>query len=524
MLLLTRSQEDDLKTRYLTKQKRILIERVQIYEKAQGDLRFRAAILELCRRDPIYFMSYFLVTYDPRKNPATLALILFDKQEKYIKWLQYLYGGGLDSQWGVLLKSRDTGASVLSCAFLVWNFIFVPNFSGSLASRKADLVYKRDDPDALFTKVIGLIECLPSWLKPRYNYKWMLIKNLDNGANIKGESGDAIGRGGRSSIVFVDEAAFLENPDAAISGLSRNTDCAILLSTPNGENTFARLYKSGEFPNFMIHWTDDPRRGLDWYNEQKKKFPPAIIARELDCDFSASVEGLLVEPKWVESAIDYKCRNDDIIEFWQPIIAGLDVAGSSDNSDTTVLTIRQGNVILEIFSWTGLSIPETTQKTINICHELGVLYLYFDAIGIGSGVASVLELRNDLKFEYEGVWASGKPSENYWLGDNKTSREKFHNYRAELWFLIAERLRYTWETSEELDYHEHEKLISIPNNPDLIKQLSQPKWSTSPQTGKIVIESKKDMKKRGLKSPDFADSLILTEAYDGANLEWIKYL
>ena len=524
MLLLTKEDELILKHNYEEKQKKYLISRVDIYRNAEYDLKFRATILEIYKRDPVFFINTQLTTYDPRNNPAKIPLILFDKQEQYIKWLQYLYGDGIDSQWGILLKSRDTGASVLSCGFLVWHFLFTDNFSGSLASRKADLVDKRDDPDALFTKLIGLLETLPHWLKPTYKYKQMLITNLTNGANIKGESGDAIGRGGRSSIVFVDEAAFLENPDAAISGLSRNTDCAILISTPNGENAFAQLYKSGEFPTFNIHWSDDPRRGIDWYNEQKKKFPPAMIARELDCDFSASVEGLLVESKWVNSAINYKLRNPDIVELWQPIIAGLDVAGSSDNSDTTVLTLRQGNVILDIFSWTGLSLPETTQKTITICHEFGVLYLYFDAIGIGSGVASILEIRTDLQFEYEGVWASGKPSENFWLGDQKTSRDKFHNYRAELWFLVAERLRYTWEHSSELDHHDKDKLISIPNHPDLIKQLCQPKWSTSPQTGKIVIESKKDMRRRGLKSPDFADSLILTEAYDGANLDWIRYI
>ena len=57
-------------------------------------------------------------------------------------------------------------------------------------------------------------------------------------------------------------------------------------------------------------------------------------------------------------------------------------------------------------------------------------------------------------------------------------------------------------------------LISIPNDPDLISQLSQPLRFIN-EAGKIQIESKKDLKKRGIKSPDDAESLILAYGYYG---------
>jgi phage terminase large subunit len=49
-------------------------------------------------------------------------------------------------------------------------------------------------------------------------------------------------------------------------------------------------------------------------------------------------------------------------------------------------------------------------------------------------------------------------------------------------------------------------MISIPNHPELIAQLSLPLWQTT-DTGKTKLESKPDMKKRGVGSPDFADAL-----------------
>ena len=63
------------------------------------------------------------------------------------------------------------------------------------------------------------------------------------------------------------------------------------------------------------------------------------------------------------------------------------------------------------------------------------------------------------------------------------------------------------------------ELISIPNNPELIMQLSQPtvKYSSN---GKLLIESKEDLKKRGLSSPDMADSLAYS-FWQEYNLDWL---
>ena len=51
--------------------------------------------------------------------------------------------------------------------------------------------------------------------------------------------------------------------------------------------------------------------------------------------------------------------------------------------------------------------------------------------------------------------------------------------------------------------------IEIPPNENLINQLSSIKYKINPRSGRIEIESKDEMKKRGLSSPDEADSLVI---------------
>ena len=52
---------------------------------------------------------------------------------------------------------------------------------------------------------------------------------------------------------------------------------------------------------------------------------------------------------------------------------------------------------------------------------------------------------------------------------------------------------------------------SIPQDDALIAELTAPTY-TFTSTGKMVVESKADMKKRGMRSPDLADAFLLTFA------------
>jgi hypothetical protein len=101
--------------------------------------------------------------------------------------------------------------------------------------------------------------------------------------------------------------------------------------------------------------------------------------------------------------------------------------------------------------------------------------------------------------------------------DGKSSKERFRNLRAELWWLLRCRFEkahshtlYLAGNADGAQFPD-EEMISIPNHPALIAQLSTPLYHYT-ETGKIQIESKRDMQKRGIASPDFADALTLAFA------------
>ena len=112
------------------------------------------------------------------------------------------------------------------------------------------------------------------------------------GTIIKGEAGDNIGRGGRSSIYFKDESAFYERPDKIEAALSQNSDVKIDVSTPNGTgNPFYRKRHGGQIPVFTFHWRQDPRKDQAWYDNQKRILDPVILAQEVDIDYTSSAIG-----------------------------------------------------------------------------------------------------------------------------------------------------------------------------------------------------------------------------------------
>jgi phage terminase large subunit len=118
---------------------------------------------------------------------------------------------------------------------------------------------------------------------------------FETGSSITGEAGDNIGRGGRSSIYFIDEAAHVEHGERIDASLASNTDCRIDCSSVSGmTNSFARRRHGGKVLVFTFHWRDDPRKDDAWYARQKEQLDPVTLAAEIDIDYRGSAEGTLI--------------------------------------------------------------------------------------------------------------------------------------------------------------------------------------------------------------------------------------
>jgi len=337
----------------------------------------------------------------------------------------------------------------------------------------------------------------------------------------------------------VDEHAFLRRAKRAEAALSQNSRCIIRVSTPNGPgNEFYRKRFSG-VPVFTYHWRDDPRKDDAWYEREKQRISdPVIVAQEIDIDYSASVEGVAIPAAWVRAAVEL----DKVIAMPRSgtLIAALDIAEAG--RCRTVLGFRQGPVVTEILDWGQTNTTQTAFRARDEIEKRGAVLLNYDCVGVGAGVRGTLESsgqlsaisdqpsasstpnselstqNSELLFLPRALNGGESPSATLWP-DGKTSKEKFANARAEWWWLLRIRFEKAYEFREQGVMHPPEAMISIPNHPQLIAELSLPRFGHT-ETGKIRLESKAQMARRGIASPDFADMLSYLFAPEPVEQQW----
>jgi hypothetical protein len=491
-----------------------------------------------CTEDVLYYVNRYVYTYDPRLKAPVIPFRLFPKQAEFLQWL---VERECTQTSGLAEKSRDMGFTWLCCAYLSWRWLFASGFKGAVGSRKFDLVDKIGDPDCIFEKIRFILQHLPAWLVPAdYERRSGLGKlvNPQNGAAITGEGGDQIGRGGRSSIYFVDEAAFIEHPQKVDAALSANTNVRIDISTPNGNgNPFAQKRFAGNVAVFTMHWHDDPRKNrwelltaagtveregipgelppslpagytlrYPWYEAQKRTLDEVTLAQEVDIDYTASLDGIAIPAKWVQAAVNLAARLS--LPRHGPVIAAMDVADGGDNK--TIFGARQGPVVFFVQERATGNTIDTAQWALEQCQRVGAGHLNYDAVGVGAGVTALFQVRardQHLPITARGVNVGEKPTEARWP-DGKTSREKFVNLKAELWETVRERFRKTYEVVVDGAPHPLDELISIPDDAELRQQLANVlRYKT--ETGKVQIERKEELRRRGVASPDKAEMLML---------------
>jgi len=466
---------------------KVLADRQSRLLKMRKDFRLMEAAWVHYSTHPVDFINDWLVTYDPRVQPSLMPFMLFPKQADYINWLYDRYKNKED---GLVEKSRDMGVTWLCCAFAAWMWLFVRGSSVSFGSRKEDLVDKLGDPDSIFEKIRIILDNLPVEFLPRdYNPKihasHMKFLNPANGSNIKGEAGDNIGRGGRSSVYFKDESAFYERPEKVEAALSMNSDVKIDVSTPNGNgNPFFRKRHSGKIPVFTFHWKDDPRKDAKWYQKQKDLLDPVILAQEVDIDYNASVGNVLIPADHVRTGMDN--RASEIFDGEggnnAPLILGVDVARFGD--DRTVLALRRGRHLLWFATVPPCDNVGIVGEIMNCSTEYPLDAIFVDVVGIGAGVFDMLNHKLSYVYAVNG-------------GSSPFDKAKYMNRRAEMWGRMREWLK--------------DAPVILPKSQEMMTDLCSLQYSFN-ANGQLVLEKKEDAKKRGVRSPDIADAIALTFA------------
>lgn len=181
-----------------------------------------------------------------------------------------------------------------------------------------------------------------------------------------------------------------------------------------------------------------------------------------------------------------KSREVELFDRW-PLIIGADVG----RGDRSVLLPRRGRKVLDAIQ--VLHGERTTDFARRIAEEIKFwrddqglhANVVIEELGMGVGVVETLQ---DMGFD-DHVWGVN-------TGERSNEPDLYTNLRCEMWGELKAWL---------------EGVVEVPNRPDLTDDLLSIRKKPN-ATGKLRLETKEEMRKRGLKSPDVGDALALTFA------------
>lgn len=504
------------------------------------------------RAHPWAFVSDWGMTYDPRRvsrgEPAFFPFVVWPRQEEYLRWV---FGRWRAGERGLVEKSRDCGVTWLSIGFSVAMWLFYPGFAVGFGSRKEDLVDKNGEPDCIFEKVRYFIRSLPWLFTPvgfteRRHSSHMRVLNPENDASITGEAGANIGRGGRKSVYFVDEAAHVEHQDSVDAALSQTTDCQIDVSSVNGNgNLFYRKRQrfDGTPRLFIFDWRQDPRKDDAWYALQCEELDSEKVAQEIDRDYNASNQDAFIPAQWVASAMDaHKLLGIE------PVGIRAAAFDPADVGDARAVIARHGSVVELAEEKRDGDITDAIPWAFELADRYRADVLGYDGDGMGApSMKMALKSRSAGRVRvvaYHGSAGVMDPRERYEEpgsveaamatmaskrrdrrvaelhsqdAPGKSNADTFLNFRAQTWTWARQRFYLTHAAVErarkgQIINIDPELLISIDSECtkalELQAELSRPKriWTSN---GRIRVESKAEMKKREVESPNLADALVI---------------
>ncbi len=276
-------------------------------------------------------------------------------------------------------------------------------------------------------------------------------------------------------------------------------------------NTFYEKRASGLIEVFTCHWRDDPQKDQAWYDKQVEDLAnPVVVAQELDIDYAASIEGVLIPSAWVQAAVDAHLKLGILPSGDRR--GGLDVA--DEGKDKNAFCGAYGILVDHIEEWSGLGgdIFATAEKAFLLCDTLGYNGFRYDADGLGAGIrgdSRIINARRQHELPIDAFRGSESPFNPE--GEDVKGRKNqdfFANRKAQAWWALRERFRRTWEWVTKDKPCNPDEIISISSSAGahvkLCTELSQPTYGVN-AVGKIVIDKAPD----GVRSPNLADAVMI---------------
>lgn len=418
----------------------------------------------------------------------------------------------------IVLKGRQQGCSTYVEGRYYWK---VTHRKGALAFI---LTHEADATDNLFNLASRYHDNCPALVKPHTgaaNAKELSFDLLDSGYKVGTAGSKAVGRGSTIQYFHGSEVGFWPNAEEHAAG--------VLQAIPDepGTEIIKESTANGLGNYFHKEWQDAVAGKSDyiaifvpwyWQEEYARPVPPDFVLDAEEEKYQQSYELTLEQMVWRRFKIvelgdlkfkqEYPATSAEAFQMTghDPYIGaqlvvdarnakaegvgvrklGVDPARFGD--DRTSLCLRQGRKVHWIRSYTKKSTMEVAGLVLKAIEETGADQCAVDVGGLGAGVYDRLEeLVDQSKCQLVQVNSGSSPIDEV----------KYKNKRAEMW----------GETKEWLE----KQPADLPDDDEIQADLTQIKYKYD-SSNRLQMESKDDMKKRGLRSPDKADSLGLTFA------------
>lgn len=422
----------------------------------------------------------------------------------------------------VIVKGRQLGCSSYISARYFHKIITKRGYKAFI------LTHETEATRNLFEMSKRFYEALPEGLcdkADRSSVKELKFLALDSGYGVGTAGNKGVGRSQTIQLLHGSEVAFWENAEDHARGILQavpneaGTE-VILESTANGiGNYFHSTYKTActsdsEYQAIFLpwYWDDDYTVHNDGFKPDEEEESLLDIygdnglteahlswrrrkIRELSNDYLTGAELFKseypmnaeeafrnpIDNAFIDSRLVIKARMAEI-DSDAHVIIGVDPA--IGNKDRTAIIRRKGRLVYNPEVFRNHNTMEICGKLRHIIDDEKPVRVYVDCIGIGAGVVD--RMREMGYMMVEGVNVARSANE----------KEKFKNLRAELWNEMRE-----WLMSE--------ADVQIPDSDELHGELCSLGFKYT-SSGQLQLESKDDLRARGMPSPDIADALSLT--------------
>jgi hypothetical protein len=470
-------------------------------------------------RDLTQFAPKFLTIRTKAGTPKPFS---FNRSQNHIHYKLEAQREATGKVRAIILKGRQTGCSTLIQARYFHKVI-------TTRGRKAFiLTHDKEATKNLFGMAQRFYEHLPPGLVPvadTANAKELNFSQFDSGYSVGTAGNRSVGRSQTIQLFHGSEVAFWafaeEHAKGILQAISDEPGTeSILESTANGIGNYfhqrwtAAVTGASEYQGIFVPWywqpeytsnnpgfilTEDEQKLMDYYAKdgltQQHLAWRRIKISDLSKDYDAGLEQFKQEYPFsaneaflnpianvfINSKYVLRARKADV-DPSSNLIIGVDPAIS--DRDRTAIIRRKGRNAYNLEKVGNYNTMEICGLLKRIITNEKPHKVYVDCIGIGAGIVDRLQ-----EMGYDCV-------EGVNVARSANDKERYRNLRAELW-------------SEMRDWMAQEMPVQIPDSDDLHGELCSLGFKHT-SNGQLQIESKDDLRARGMPSPDGADALSLT--------------